>query len=184
MSGASESGKFWSRNWSSRMAMSDFSSVTSLMVTKLAPAALACSTKSFHESGSSSSKMTVGTYSVMYPLKRRMPWPAMNATMSSFSEIRLSDCIANNIVAGSPDPGHADHAGGRWDEIDRDRVAAARHRQGRGLARLGDQPRQQRTRALAHVELRQHPVRQRDQPKAEPVRAAPGALDPRHHPQR
>jgi hypothetical protein len=38
--------------------------VTSLMVTKVAPAALACSTKSFQESGSSSSKMTVGTSSV------------------------------------------------------------------------------------------------------------------------
>ena len=77
----------------SRMAMSDFSSTTSLMVTKGAPAALACSTKSFQASGSSSSKITEGTSSLTYPLKRRMPWPEINATMSSLSEMRLSGCI-------------------------------------------------------------------------------------------
>ena len=62
--GVRSPGKDWSRSWSSRMAMSDFSRTTSLMVTKGAPAALACSTKSFQPSGFSSSKMTVGTSSV------------------------------------------------------------------------------------------------------------------------
>ena len=82
--------------------MSDFSSTTSLMVTKGAPAALACSTKSFQPSGFSSSKTTVGTSSVTKPLRRRMPWPAMKATMSSLSEIRLSGCIDIPIVSETP----------------------------------------------------------------------------------
>ena len=68
-----------------------FSSLVSLMVRKMAPAALAVSTKSFQLSGlASSSHRTVGTSSPTYPGTRRIPWPSMKATISSFRESKLS----------------------------------------------------------------------------------------------
>src|SRR5882757_4933440 len=73
--------------------------MTSLMVTKFAPEALACSTKSFQLSGVSSSKMTLGTSSETYAFMHRRPLPAMKATMSSLRERRLSTCMYTRIVA-------------------------------------------------------------------------------------
>ena len=74
-------------------------------------------------------------------------------------------------------PRHAHHARRRRHEVDRDRLATPRHRQGRGLAGLLDEPRQPRPRALAHVQLAEHPVRQRHQLQPQPVGPVRGALD-------
>ena len=62
-------------------------------------------------------------------------------------------------------------------EVDRDRLAPAGNRQGRGLAGLLHEPRQPWSRALAHVELPEHPVGQRDELQPQPVGAARRALD-------
>src|SRR3984957_17557293 len=102
-SAAASSGKLSSRICSSSMAMSSFSSLTSLMVTKGAPAPLAISTKSFQLSGfSSSSHRTVGRSSVINPGRRRMEWPSMNATMSSFREIKSSGGIWKPLLSQMP----------------------------------------------------------------------------------
>src|SRR5258708_5120594 len=55
---------------------------------------LAISTKSFHASGLPSPSQTIdGISSVTYPGRRMRPWPSIKATMSSFSEVRLSVLI-------------------------------------------------------------------------------------------
>src|ERR1700722_18349583 len=102
-SAAASSGKLSSRICSSSMAMSSFSSLTSLMVTKGAPAPLAISPKSFQLSGfSSSSHRTVGRSSVINPGRGSMEWPSMNATMSSFREIKSSGAKWKPLLSQMP----------------------------------------------------------------------------------
>src|SRR5271157_4917408 len=62
------------------------------MERKAQPAFLASSTKSFQLSGlSRGSHITLCTSSVTYPWNRLMPWPRMNATISSLRLERSSD---------------------------------------------------------------------------------------------
>ena len=64
------------------------------------------------------------------------------------------------------------------DEVDRDRVLVARHRERRGLAGRLDERDEVRPRDLADVEPREHGVREVDEADAEPVAAGRGdALD-------
>ena len=64
------------------------------------PRLFAVSTKSFQLSGlSSSSHRTVGRSSVINPGSRRMEWPSMKATMSSFREIKSSGCIWKPLLS-------------------------------------------------------------------------------------